>query len=92
MRVLCIDNLHPYEIDPKARDIRCPTCGCVYVRTAKVAIPVVTVLVGRERVEVYETWLRNRGVFAAKAREAYPQLSDAELQQMVGAWFPPEEE
>jgi hypothetical protein len=30
--VLCIANLHPFDINPTSEKVRCPVCGCEDVR------------------------------------------------------------
>jgi len=100
IRVLCIDNLHAFEVAPDAADRSCPECGCSHVRLAAEPVPEgvqvvrrtprtrVQVERGRHKVGNAPTWLDDRKTFVETARKLAPELSDAELKTSVERWFP----
>jgi len=100
IRVLCINNLHAFELRPDAMDRSCPKCGCLYVRLAPEPVPEgvqvvrrtprtrATVERGRHKVGNAPTWLDDRKTFIEVARKLAPELSGAELKIATERWFP----
>lgn len=98
IRVLCIENLHPFAVDPGAADIQCPTCGCRYVRRAPPprveGVPdargaeevAVRVEGGRHAVHGAPTWLSDRKTFVTMARRLHPETSETEVKTWTERW------
>jgi len=100
IRVLCIENLHAFEVAPAAEAVSCPVCGCRHVRLAPESAPEGVPIMrnsprtrarvepGRHKVGGAPTWLDDPKTFVQTARKLAPELSDAELKTATERWFP----
>lgn len=96
--MVCIENLHPFDLDPNTDKVACPVCGCKAVRRDKTSpdvpmagpeVPEVTVRVmeGRHLVGG-ETWLDSPATLRGVASKLAPELVDTDdLKKGVEKWF-----
>ncbi len=88
--VLCIANMHLFELDEAVSGVSCPECGCRYVRRyvpraedgvveANSAEEVnVTVMQGKHRLPVV-SWLSDNKEFVKLAKREHPEAGSDDI-------------